>query len=290
MARGGGGGGRGGGFSGGSRGGGFGGGSRGGGFSGGRGGGFGGGGFHGGGFHPRPRPMFHHTPRPGPHYGGPVMGGGPGGGCGSCGCGVLLIPLVCFLLLTMLFGSCDAFRNEGAVPENQGYPQYDAPLDQAVTYDEGKLESYASAQYDAAFSRYDAYEDDLLLTFVVWEDSSDYSYIAWVGDHISNEAFGLLGGNDTTLGQTLERYVQYDYEDTLSDDLSRALNAMASELGKLDGIYTCVEDHTGTPSAFVNESGLRLDETMLDQAVRDFTERTGIPFVLVVADAEEVFG
>lgn len=262
MARGGGGGGRGGGFSGGSRGGGF---------SGGR---------HGGSFGGMNRGSMHRTVVH--HHVGHGTGGFSGGGCGGCGCGFFVLPILFFLLIAALFGN----QNSGSTMHPEPDYNYNSG---SIVYDEGRLEDYASARYDDAFSRYDAYEDDLLLCFVVWEDRSDFSYLTWVGDHISNEAYAMLGGNDTELGLILERYVQYGYSDTLTDDLCRALNALAAELEDLD-IYTCGEDHSGTPSSFKNRSDLWIDEYLIEEAIDDFTERTGIPFALVIAEAEDVFG
>ena len=275
MARGGGGGGRGGGFSGGVRGGSFGGG-----FSGGHHGGSFGGGMNRGGMHHHPsmhRPVVHH------HHGYGVGTRRSGGCCSGFGCGVFLLPLFFFLFLASLFSGNNSQTTMTPEPDYS----YNSSV---IVYDEGSMEDFASAYYEKAFGHCEAYEDNLLLAFVVWEDRSDFSYLAWVGDDISNGAFALLGGNDTALGQILERYVQYGYEDSLSDDLSRGLNALASELEDLGRIYTCSEDHSDTLNAFYNKSDLRLDNGMIEEAMADFTERTGIPFALVIAEAEDIFG
>lgn len=224
---------------------------------GGRGGGFRGGGFRGvsrGGGH-----AVHHHYRP----------GGPHRQEEGCLGSVLFLPIVLFLLLITLTGNTTT-----------------------GSYNDQDIEDYASTQYNKAFLGTESYEDNLLLTFVVWDDRSDYSYIAWVGDHIKNQTYNLLGGNSTVLGLTLDRYVQYGYEDTLSDDLSRAVTALAGEIAQAspDGSYLCQEDRSLTQSGLVNNSELVLDEAILTEALYAFTEQTGIPIVLVVEDAEDVFG
>lgn len=254
--------------------------------AGGRGGGFSGGGFSGGGFRggssfrPTPRPVHHHHPRPMHRHHGPGMGGYPGGN--GCGCGgILMLPILFFLLLAMLFGKTGT----------QVSPEPDVQIGQG-SYDERSIEDYAAQQYEAAFGTASAYEDNLLLTFLISENRSDFSYIAWVGDHINDATFGLLGGNDTLLGRTLERYVQYGYENTLSDDLSRALGSLAGEItaASPQGSYLCTETHSAPADQLVNDSSLSLDEQMLRTALREFTDETGIPIVLVIEDEADIFG
>lgn len=248
---------------------------------GGRGGGFSGGSFRGGSsFRPTPRPVYHHNhPRP-VHHHGPGMGRYPGGsGCGGCGCsGFFTLPILLFLMVAMLFGN----SGNHAVPEP----------DHQGAYSERSLEGYAAEQYDIAFDASPAYEDNLLLTFLVYDDHSDFSYIAWVGDHINDATFALLGGNETVLGRTLERYVQYGYENTLSDDLSRAIGSLAGEIvaASPNGAYLCTDVHSAPSDPLVNDASLSLDEELLRSALREFTNTTGIPIVLVVEDAADIFG
>ena len=65
--------------------------------------------------------------------------------------------------------------------------------------DESQLSDFASKQYQQAFGETQSYEDNLLLTFVVYEDRSQYAYMTWVGDHIGDEAFEYLQGDGTWL-------------------------------------------------------------------------------------------
>lgn len=192
-----------------------------------------------------------------------------------------MLPILFFLMLAMLFGN-------GSV---QKEPAPDQQIAQGG-YSERALEDYAAEQYDEAFGGSSAYEDNLLLTFLVYDDRSDFTYMTWVGDHINDTTYGLLGGNDTVLGRTLERYVQYGYESTLSDDLSRALGALAGEIAGASpkGAFLCTEAHLAPSEPLINDSSLSLDEELLRSALREFTETTGIPIALAIADAEDIFG
>lgn len=164
--------------------------------------------------------------------------------------------------------------------------------DGGLHYNSAQIEEYASAQYQQAFMSEESYEDNLLLTFVVWDDRSDYSYIAWVGDHINDTTFRLLGDNNSVLGRTLEQTIAYGYESSLSADLKSALEILSGEItyASPSGCYLCDEDHSAANSRLSNQSEMTLDEDTLEAALEAFTDETGIPIVLVVEDAADVFG
>ena len=159
-------------------------------------------------------------------------------------------------------------------------------------YSESKLETFCQQQYDAAFSETESYEDNVLLTIVVYEDRSDYSYMAWVGDHIKEETFAYLRGDGSRLDRILESSIQFDYTHSLASDLSHALRELAEEIDRATeyGSYTCTEGHEDNPSCFLNYSQMELNEKLLSATIADLRERTGIPFVLVVEDAKDIFG
>lgn len=159
-------------------------------------------------------------------------------------------------------------------------------------YSETKLETFCQQQYDAAFSDMDTYEDNLLLTIVVYEDRYDYSYMTWVGDHINDETFEYLQGEGTELDDILARSIKSDYTHTLASDLSFAIRNLAEQIDEATeyGSYTCTEGHKENPSGLRNLSDMDLNETLLNGTIDDFREQTGIPLVLVVEDAGDIFG
>ena len=160
-----------------------------------------------------------------------------------------------------------------------------------ASYDETKLSDFASSQYEAFFGNSQSYEDNLLLAFVVYEDCEQFSYMTWVGDHIGPDAFQYLQGEGTWLDIMLSRQVGNNYRNTLSADLDRAVRELAQKLGEVDpvGSLSCGEDSSDSPTSVQNCSALALDANLIEDALRYFRETTGIPIVLVIEDATDVF-
>ncbi len=275
-----GGGGRSGGFGGGHHGGGFGGGHHGGGF---------GGGHHGprpGGFGPRPHhPPHHHRPFMGGWgwYGPRRRGYGGGGGCLGGMVAMIMMPVILIIVLLGLIGSCS----------NNVYDEYGYESIQPDYYDEEMFQDYADEQYAKAFGQLDTYEDNLLLVVVTEETNSEYAWIAWVGDHIHTDISWLFGDEESVLGEVLTKCINADnYKYSLDSNLVDVLRMMSTEIKhlELESSYDCTEERATFESHLVNNTALPLTEQTVNDALADFTEFTGIPTVIVVAEAEEVFG
>lgn len=160
-----------------------------------------------------------------------------------------------------------------------------------VQYDENTMQDYASAQYDAAFATSGAYEDGLLITFLVEEgDYYNYQYIAWTGHHIRENVRDMFGGDYTALGQTIAAHIngasyKYSLDINLSDmvdDLRQQITVMGSDH------YTCQEDRSALSSHLVNRTNISMSEETVCAALQRFTEETGIPLVLVVENSDAV--
>ena len=262
-------------------GGGFGGSHGGGGFGGSRGGGFGGphGGFGGphGGFG-------------GPHggFGGPHMGGFGwhrrsryyGGGCLNGLFGMIFTPIFLVIFIIMfLAGSCS---NGITITEENG-----------TSYNEEALQDFADEQYAAEFGRSTAYEDNLLLVFLTDEDYYDFYYIAWVGDHIATDINYMFGNENTELGQAMSASInETSYKYSLDSNLAQVMETMTKEISTLglNSSYKCEENHAQVQSHLTNKTEIELTEETVNAALEDFTEQTGIPAVIVVEDADDVFG
>lgn len=276
---------------GGSSGGGFGGGSfgGGGGFSGG--GGFGGGSFGGGGGH-RPggfgRGPHHHGPHfHGPHFHGPFWhrprrfwGYGPGGGCSSI-LGVVCIGLFVLFLLMYIF-SADSTTHYEYIDEQSG-----------VVYDEGTMQDYANEKYKEYFGSSTAYEDNILLVFLTNEACDGYYTIAWVGDNIKGEINNMFG-EYTEYGQALSSTINDTYfAYSLDTDLAKAVDIMTDNIASLNlsSSFNSDSDRSVlTESCFKNLTVMDLTAEPADAALKNFTDKTGIPCVIVVDSAEKVFG
>lgn len=163
----------------------------------------------------------------------------------------------------------------------------------SVWYDEEKFQDYADTQYAAEFSRSSAYEDNLLIVFLVDEGHYDFNYIAWVGDHIDTDISYMLGGNESELGQAMNSFINENtYKYSLDSDLAQVMREITAKIEalRLDSSFTCAENHVQVTSHLTNCSDLNLTESTVNEALAAFTDTTGIPAVIVVEDMEEVFG
>ena len=273
-------------FGGGSRGGGgFGGGS----FGGSHGGSFGGShnggsfsGSHGGGFgghHHTPPPPHHHHHH-GPHFWGPYrpwrrtyIGGGFGGGCFSA----LVIALLCIFATIWLF-----LPDEGVTIN----------LGEEDIYNEATMQDYANDKYMQYFGSSTAVEDNILLVFLTNEDCDGYYTIAWVGDNVKDDINNMFG-EYTEYGEALYNNVDEYFAYSFDSDLADVIETMTQHITalNLDSSFYWESDRSNlADSKFVNLTTMDLTTEIVHRAITDFTDKTGIPMVIVVDSAEEVFG
>ena len=283
---------------GGSRGGGFGGGSfggggrSGGGFSGGGsgfgGGSFGGGprptgGFGGGPHHTPPPPHHHHHHRPffGPWYHRPVYGG-YGGAVGCLPSAIIII--VVLVMFVSIIGT-----SFGVVKFNDEMIWTDTEL-----YDEATMQKYADDNYRAFF--YDescsAPEDNILLVFLTNEACDSYYTTAWVGDNIKRDISDMFG-EYSEYGNSLYNRINVNYYGySLDTDLAAVIDDMSryiTALGYESSFVSESDKSSPAPSRIVNRTSLSLSDSIMNSALVSFAEKTGIPCVILVDEAEEVF-
>ena len=265
------GGGGGGGFGGGSRGGGFGGGSRGGGFRGG----------FGGGYHHH---HHHHRPYYGGWFFGPRYYGG--GGCLGGIAGIILVPVIMIILvITALIGSFgSALHNVAAGGQ--------------VVYDEEVMQDYADERYYEIFGDYDAYDNyecNLLIVFLTNEEYDGYYAIAWAGYELNDRIYNMFGGERSSFATILLSEVNADlYKHSLDKDLENVMESLGDKIlsfGLSSSFEEGVEYVGEKPdSKLYNYSSLSLDASRVDEALADFTAKTGIPAAIVVDEMEEAIG
>ena len=248
------------------------------------GGGFGGGGSFGGGsrggFGGGHHGHHHH------HYHRPFFygGWGPryyGGGCLGGFLGMLFLPvIIIFLVVGMLLISLTSTLTTVA---NGGL----------VNYDYDTLETYALERYAEEFGNTSAYEDNILIVVVTAENNYDFDWYGCVGWDIDSEISSMFGGNQTTLGGAmLSNIDQQSYKNSLTRNLSDVVNTMKKAVVNkgLASPFTCKEEREEYSSHITNKTGLNIDESKVNQALQSFTEETDIPIVIVVDEAEDVFG
>ena len=278
---------------GGSRGGGFGGGSFGGG-GGSRGGGFGGGSFGGGGFgghhhghhHGHFHGHHHHYHRPGFFFFRPwhYYGGGYyyGGGCLGALLGAFIAPIIIFLMVAMLavgfLGDAMAnIRNGGS-----------------IVYDEETFQDYANEHYYREFENSTSIEANMMFFVLTSENYDGFYMIAWVGDDIRYEVNEMFGDEYTEFGTTALSTINTEmYKYSLDTDIAALAIKMADKVaarGYSSNLNAGKTPSSGVTSHLVNASNVQLTEQTVNEGLEYFHEKTDIPLVVVVDEAEEVFG
>lgn len=165
-----------------------------------------------------------------------------------------------------------------------------------LSYDENVFQDYADAQYQAEFATSTAYEDNLLLVFLVEDEEYwDYAYIAWVGDHIDTSINDLFGNEQTAFGRSVVSSInEQSYKYSLDSNLARVVENMKTQITAkgLDSSFksSCRDEtHAQVTSHMTNKTDLPLTEQTVNDACLAFTEATGISVVVVVDDIEDVF-
>ena len=164
----------------------------------------------------------------------------------------------------------------------------------SVRYDEKALQDYAAQQYEAEFGDMgDAYEDNLLIVFLTDETSTGYYTIAWIGDNVKTEISDMFGNEYTEFGRAMRDSIADDHTYSLSSNLARAMEKMtdAVERRGLDSGFYEHYSHERSPESHVtNFSTLSVNEATVERSLKEFTESTGIPAVIVIDSMENVFG
>lgn len=293
---------RGGGFGGGSRGGG-GGGSRGGfsggsrGPSGGGGGGFGGGsrggGFHGGGFHGGHHPPPRHHHRPIFHGRGYYGGGGHyhhhgGGGALSTILAFIIVIAIIFAFFKFVVGI-----NSNDIKDWASDFQIEDTYNEDGGYSESLFQEYTNDKYQEIFGKTTCYEDNILVVFLTTDANDGYYTIAWVGDNLRYEVTDLFGNEQTALGDAMSDSISDYHGYSLGSNLAQVVDKMTDSVTGLglDSPYKSEADRsTVAESKVYNYSNCEFTEDTVNTSLKNFTDKTGITFCIVVENETTVFG
>lgn len=191
--------------------------------------------------------------------------------------GMLLVPVVLLLvavlmMVSVLGASCQALTSGGE-----------------VVYDEDTMQDYVDAQYARVYGASEAYEDHILLVFLVDEDHSQFDYYSWLGYDLDQQVRNAFSA---PFRSTVQSTVHDPYTYSLTADLTDVVDAMAARVTALglSSPFKCGEAHADVAPAFCNDSQMTLDETRVLAALQQFTAQTGISISLVVEDRADVFG
>ena len=190
----------------------------------------------------------------------------------------IILILVAVILIMSLFGSALGTLVSGG----------------EVIYDENTYQDYANEMYYAEFGSSDAFEDNILLVFLVDKDFYDYNFIAWVGDDIETKVNYMFGNEQSELGRAIQSSAinSQSYKYSMGQGITQVAEHMQEKISALglDSNFKCEEDRSKTDSHITNYTDLQINASTVDKALAEFTKATGIPIVVVVEYREEVFG
>lgn len=164
-----------------------------------------------------------------------------------------------------------------------------------VVYEESVMQEYADDRYYEVFGEYENYENNLLVVFLTNEEYDGYYAIAWAGYNLAPQIYNLFGDERAAFSQMMLTTVNDTYyKNSLSKDLELTMDKLATKIESF-GLSDSFDDdfvYRGEmpESRLVNYSTLNMSEELVNDALRDFTARTGIPAVIVVDEMEEAIG
>lgn len=164
-----------------------------------------------------------------------------------------------------------------------------------VNYDYDTLQEYADEQYAKEFGSSSAYEDNILIVLVTAENNKDFDWMCWVGDHVKTNITNMFGAQGTTFGNAILSSVnEYSYQYSLTSNLSSVIDTMESEIKRVapDSSFSdiCTDTQHSNIAHVTNKTELSINAQTLNATLQSFTDETGIPIVIVVDTAENVFG
>lgn len=166
-----------------------------------------------------------------------------------------------------------------------------------TSYDEETFQDYANQQYYAEFSgKTENFENNLLIVFLTNKENDGYYAIAWVGDNVEYKINEMLGNEYTAFGRAINESVnQKTYKYSLAQNLSMALDKLADDVERTKmgyGLDSSFKFPPKTPDTYeshvTNYSQLQFNHDTVNLALAEFTARTEIPTVIVVANMEDV--
>lgn len=163
-----------------------------------------------------------------------------------------------------------------------------------VKYDEAAFEEYADKRYSEAFGSSPAYEDNILIVFAVNKESDGYYAIAWVGDNIRSEISNMFGDEYTVFGSAMQNSVNSSYYAySLDSNLASVMDTMTKAVTGLglESSFYSETSRPGSEASYVdNRTDLQITKETVNRSLQNFTDKTGIPTVIVVDTEDNVFG
>lgn len=164
----------------------------------------------------------------------------------------------------------------------------------SIVYDEETFQDYVNAHYYREFENSTSIEANMMFFILTSENYDGFYMIAWGGDDIRYEVRDMFGNEDTEFGKTALDTINTEmYKYSLDTDIAALAIKMADMVAAMDYSSNLNEEKTpssGVASHLVNASNVKLTEETVNEGLEYFEDKTDIPLVVVVDEAEEVFG
>lgn len=191
---------------------------------------------------------------------------------------IILLALVVLILVGSLSGTLNGLFGAGSTD--------------TVQYEESVFQSYANTQYAAEFSGTSAYENNLLICFLVNDACDGYYTIAFVGDNLRSEISELFGNEQTVFGRAVISSVSSYYGYSLGSNLATVMDTMTASVQAL-GLDSSFRTGSSVSSSvtphLTNHTKQYFSTEAVSSSLQNFTDQTGIPAVIVVDRMEDVF-
>ena len=164
----------------------------------------------------------------------------------------------------------------------------------SIVYDEETFQDYANAHYYREFENSTSIDANMMFFILTSENYDGFYMIAWGGDDIRYEVNEMFGNEDTEFGETALSTINTEmYKYSLDTDIAALAVKMANKVAAKEFSSNLNEEKTpssGVTSHLVNASNVKLTEETVNDGLEYFEDKTDIPLVVVVDEAEEVFG
>lgn len=191
---------------------------------------------------------------------------------------IILIALVVLILIGSLSGALSGL--------------FGADKTDTVQYEESVFQSYANTQYAAEFSGTSAYENNLLICFLINDECDGYYTIAFVGDNLRSEISDLFGNEQTAFGRAVTSSISSYYGYSLGSNLATVMDTMTASVQAL-GLDSAFRTESSASSSITphltNHTKQFFSTEAVSASLQTFTDQTGIPAVIVVDRMEDVF-
>ena len=164
----------------------------------------------------------------------------------------------------------------------------------SIVYDEETFQDYVNAHYYREFENSTSIEANMMFFILTSENYDGFYKIAWVGDDIRYEVRDMFGKENTEFAETALDTINTEmYKYSLDTDIAALAKKMADMVVAKEFSSNLNEEKTpssGVTSHLVNASNVQLTEQTVNEGLQYFEDKTDIPLVVVVDEAEDVFG